>query len=277
VGASQLAESFRGLVLRHRGRTGLTQRDMAGRVGVSRRTLQDWERGLAYPIPERLKSLITVLLDAGGLTVGREAADARVLWSAAPREAPRTHPPFDEEWFANLLAARAPPAPRAAELEPVPGMAPAPHLVERREDWGEAPDTTGFVGRVDELALLRRWILEEHCRLVAVLGVGGVGKTSLAAKLIQEVAPSFERVYWRSLRDAPPPAEWLAGAIGFLSDQQLVPPAGESERIASLLQLLRHAPCLVVLDNSETLFEPGQQLRSGWDGAALVPHRWCYT
>ena len=116
----------------------MTQRDMAGRVGVSRRTLQDWERGLAYPIPERLASLITVLLDAGGLTVGREAADARVLWSAASREAPRTHPPFDEEWFANLLAARAPspPAPRAAELKPVPGIAAAPHLVERREDLG---------------------------------------------------------------------------------------------------------------------------------------------
>ena len=85
----------------------MTQRDVARRVGVSRRTLQDWERGLAYPIPERLESLITVLLDAGGLTVGREAAQARALWTAALREAPRMHPPFDDEWFANLLAARA--------------------------------------------------------------------------------------------------------------------------------------------------------------------------
>jgi hypothetical protein len=43
--------------------------------------------------------------------------------------------------------------------------------------------------------------------------MGGIGKTSLAAKLGQEVAPSFERVYWRSLRDAPPLGEWLAGAV----------------------------------------------------------------
>ena len=67
-------------------------------------------------------------------------------------------------------------------------------------------------------------MVDERCRLVAVLGMGGIGKTSLAARLAQDVAPSFERVYWRSLRDAPPVGDWLAGAIGFLSDQQLVPP-----------------------------------------------------
>ena len=106
---------------------------------------------------------------------------------------------------------------------------------------------------------MQTWVLEEQCRLVAVLGMGGIGKTSLTAKLAEEVASSFARVYWRSLRDATPISDWLAGAIGFLSDQQRVPPPAESERIAAVLQLLRERRCLLARDNAETLFEPGQR------------------
>src|SRR5579859_1470204 len=57
-------ETFRGLVLRHRGRTGLTQREFAERVGVHRRSLQEWEAGVTYPTPERLQAFIAALLDA---------------------------------------------------------------------------------------------------------------------------------------------------------------------------------------------------------------------
>jgi transcriptional regulator with XRE-family HTH domain len=245
VETSNAPESFRGLLLRHRGRSGLIQRDLAARAGVSRGAVQDWESGVNYPTAERLQALIHVLLEAGGLTVGREAAEARELWAAAEREAPRMHTRFDEAWFASLLATRA-------------GAASSLARIERAQDWGEAPDTVGFVGRVDELALLRRWLVDERCRLVAILGMGGIGKTSVAARLVENVAPSFERVYWRSLRDAPPVSNWLGGAIGFLSDQQVVTSA-ESERIPVLLRLLRERRCLLVLDNSETLFEPGQR------------------
>jgi len=55
---------------------------------------------------------------------------------------------------------------------------------------------------------------------VALLGMGGLGNTSLAARLAQDVAPSFERLYWRGLRDVSLLLGWLAGTIGFLSDQR---------------------------------------------------------
>src|SRR2546421_11245201 len=92
-------ESFAGLLLRHRGRTGLTQRDLATRLGTSRRSVQDWESGAYYPSAERLQALILVLLESGGLTVGRERIEAHELWVAALREAPRRHTPLDEEWL----------------------------------------------------------------------------------------------------------------------------------------------------------------------------------
>jgi WD40 repeat protein/transcriptional regulator with XRE-family HTH domain len=276
-------ESFRDQLLRYRGRTSLTQREFAERTGVHRRSAQDWETGANYPSAQRLQAIVRVLLGAGGLSAGREAEEAQALWAAVEGEAERMHTRFDSAWFARLLEARATPtvAPPADNVESV---AISSGTV-RRQDWGEAPDTTGFVGRIDELELLSNWVLGERCRLIAVLGMGGIGKTMLVVRLAHRVAPDFERVYWRSLRDAPPISEWLAGAISFLSDQQLVVPAGESEQLTALLQLLRARRCLLVLDNSETLFEPCQQegrYRAGMAGYGRLleavgeaPHQSC--
>src|SRR5262245_60984131 len=98
-------ESFRSLLLRHRGRTGMSQRDFAAQAEAGLRSVQDWEAGAAFPSAERLRALIRLFLASGGLTRGHEPVEARALWAAAERDAPRMHAPFDEEWFAQLLAA----------------------------------------------------------------------------------------------------------------------------------------------------------------------------
>jgi WD40 repeat protein len=226
-----------------------------------------------FPSTARLEGLVLALLGAGGLTANQEMAEARGLWEAAELEAPRAHAPFDEAWFAEGLAshagrAAAPPAhggpsqtSRPLSISPIPqgaaetvGSGRSP-----RQDWGDAPTVINFVGRSAELASARGWLLQDRCRVVGVLGMGGIGKTSVAARLAQEVAPAFESVYWRGLRNAPPVGEWMAGAIGFLSGQQRVPPDGESNQVTALLQLLRERSSLLVLDNFETLLEPGQR------------------
>jgi WD40 repeat protein len=233
--------------------------------------VQDWEAGGTLPSAERLEALLRALLEVGGLTPGREMAEAFDLWTAVERESPRMHTPFDQTWFASLLSALAPPA-VARPSKPVgwrPADQPVALTLDRAQDWGDALDTAHFVGRADELALVQRWVIDEQCRLIAILGIGGIGKTSLAASLAQMVAPDFARVYWRSLRNAPPVTDWLAGAIAFLSDQHLLALRSESEQINSLLQLLRTRRCLLVLDNSETLFEVSQpevRYRAGMEG-----------
>src|ERR1051326_9379438 len=80
IESPRTAESFRDLLLRHRGRSGLSQRDLAARLGVGRRTVQDWEAGIKHPTAERLQTLIRVLLEAGALTTDREAEEAHMLW-----------------------------------------------------------------------------------------------------------------------------------------------------------------------------------------------------
>src|SRR5256885_1403413 len=131
-------ESFQGLLLRHRGRTGLTQRQLATRVGVSRRSIQDWEARLNYPDAQHLQALIVAFLEAGGLTIGSEITEAEALWAAALRQAPRMQTPFDPSWWTRLLARRA--ESTVGESAPdqdfvVTAAAPA-RASEQRHDWG---------------------------------------------------------------------------------------------------------------------------------------------
>jgi len=107
--------------------------------------------------------------------------------------------------------------------------------------------------------MLGHWVRDDGCRLVAVYGTGGIGKTRLVAFIARNVASSFERTFWRSLRNAPSATEWLGDAIAALSGQATIAPDGEAARVSVLLQLLRAQRCLVVLDNFETLLEPGRR------------------
>jgi WD40 repeat protein/transcriptional regulator with XRE-family HTH domain len=255
-GMDEHHERFGRLLLVYRARTGLTQRELAARVGVAMRSVQGWETGLMYPGAGRLEALIASLLEAGGFSSGAELADAEALWAAVEREAPRTHPPFHREQFSALLDRRTHALPISQLTQPPP--APREKLADHRQDWGDAPTIIDFVGRAAELSRARQWVLDERCRLLGVLGIGGIGKTSLAARIAQDVSPAFECVYWRGLRNAPTVTEWMAGAISFLSGQQQTAPDGASNQLNALLRLLREQPSLLVLDNFETLLEPGQ-------------------
>jgi hypothetical protein len=78
-------------------------------------------------------------------------------------------------------------------------LEPGTGAIERLQDWGEAPDTSQFVGRADELAVLRAWVLQERCRLLGVLGCASARRFSRTS-LARSVAPSFERVLSMAMR-----------------------------------------------------------------------------
>jgi hypothetical protein len=138
-----------------------------------------------------------------------------------------------------------------------------------RHDWGEARQVPALQGRWEELALLAGWVREASCRVVQVLGAGGIGKTTLAVRLARELAPEFPVLSWRSLRNAPAAEEWLAGVIGSLSASRALPPESLEARLDLALALLREQRVLLVLDNLETILEPGAatvRYRAGYEG-----------
>jgi WD40 repeat protein/transcriptional regulator with XRE-family HTH domain len=132
-----------------------------------------------------------------------------------------------------------------------------------QRDWGEAPNVEGFSGREEELELLEDWIVNDRCQMVAVLGMGGIGKTMLIAKVVDKVQDTFEYIFWRSLQNRPPINDFLKECIQFLSDhQQIDLPTDLVSRISCLISYLREHRCLLILDNFETIMQSGSP--SGW-------------
>ncbi len=132
-------------------------------------------------------------------------------------------------------------------------------------DWGEAIEANPFYGRENELSRLEQWLRYDRCRLVALVGLGGVGKTSLSIKISERVKDEFEVLIWRSLRNAPTLKDLLADWLTLLGDQTLI--ENPDLAISALLDHLRKKRCLLVLDNLETILQEGQPqqaYRSGY-------------
>lgn len=140
---------------------------------------------------------------------------------------------------------------------------------EQRIEWGDAPDVSTFYGRMQELKQLQTWVTTDNCRIVAVLGLGGIGKTALVAKLAEHLQDEFEYIIWRSLRNAPTISEMLRNYWQVLShrvDEQ-EQPLFEADT-ARLLEYLRRHRCLLVLDNIEAIMQAGEQAgyyRTGYE------------
>ncbi len=231
-------------------------------------------RPVDQPIIDRAKKV-------AAKTLGNNTYTA--LWSQAeklPLEEILRESSFSELPFQPGESPIAEETPRPAESLSVkesskPINAPAPAVSTssgRRVDWGDALVVPNFYGREWELNLLNEWVIEERCKVVSVLGMGGIGKSALTVSLMHQVAEHFDLVIWRSLRDLPTCEVLLDDLLQVVAPETFRELAVSFERkMGALLDQMRAARTLIVLDNLESVLEEGEgqgRMRPGYEGFA---------
>jgi DNA-binding XRE family transcriptional regulator len=232
-----------------RTRIGLTQAELAKILGVSRKSIGDWERGTSYPQAINLKQFIAFAIQHQAFPAGRVVEEVRAMWNSAHQKVL-----FDETWLTTLL----PPLELSLSLQPVKETTASDALA-HREDWNDAPAVPTLYGREWEIDLLTGWVAADRCQLVSLLGLGGVGKSALAVSLMHLLAEHFEVVIWRSLRNLSTSDELIEELLQFLAPGSIRREATSLERRQRvLLEQMRKTRVLLVLDGLEALLEKGE-------------------
>lgn len=123
---------------------------------------------------------------------------------------------------------------------------------------GQPPDVSRFYGRSTELATLKKAIVENCC--VAIIGVAGIGKSTLAAKLIEVVHAEprfgFDCFIWKSISHAPPLSELVSSLLKLLVEPPELNLLENTEgQVSSLIEVLQTRRCLLVLDAAEAVLQ----------------------
>ncbi|MGD1716858.1 NB-ARC domain-containing protein [Dapis sp. BLCC M172] len=157
----------------------------------------------------------------------------------------------------NVSVCRNPSQPPEITKQQQSDRSPSPNN-KPRIDRSEAPDLEYSCDRHQELSTLKNFLLEKPTRLIAVLGMSGMGKTAIALQLLSEIEDKFDCIIWRSLRGVPTLETTLKSLIQFFSNtntDQKHKNLKEGEQLSLLIEYLRNNRCLIILDDLHQVLE----------------------
>lgn len=142
---------------------------------------------------------------------------------------------------------------------------PVAVLLPHRGAHNLPPHTTPFVGRQSELGLIKKRLLDPACRLVTLVGEGGIGKTRLALEVAGQVVGEFAHGAWFvpladvTVKQATA-EQALLRLVSAIVDALDLTLGGAGEPLDQVLIYLKTKELLLVLDNVEHLSEVAANL-----------------
>ncbi|WP_081424182.1 NB-ARC domain-containing protein [Anabaena sp. WA102] len=98
-------------------------------------------------------------------------------------------------------------------------------------------------------------MLNQNTNLISILGLAGIGKTTLVKRFIDLHQQKFEVIIWRSLK-FPKSLNLLINDL--LNTCQQEPKATINDKLKQLFDILTNKKCLIILDDVQNIFTPHQ-------------------
>ena len=123
-----------------------------------------------------------------------------------------------------------------------------------------------FVGRQIEQRLIARALKGGDARCIMILGPGGIGKSSLAARTVEQSEEHFHAVFTIGCKSVPTAEQILLELNTFLTlngnkmfDQVMQAPLDIAQKIEYLPQALNASRYLIIFDNFEDMLDPTRE------------------
>jgi len=138
---------------------------------------------------------------------------------------------------------------------------PTPQKSSPKLHLNNAPKFPYFYGRNNEVSTLKDWLINQEIRLISIFGMSGIGKTSIALHLINEIPQHFDYIIYRALYFSPSLTTTLTNLLQIFSPPEI--PNDIESKINLFIDYLTQYQCLIILDDIQNLFTP-QKLAGTW-------------